>query len=108
MENATRPCNESNKRRLAVWICAGAAAAGTAYYLYQYAAQRECKGGVHAGDESPGTAAKPLIDYGEGAAGEHHGRCEEEVQLRVRVQNSTDEVVVRVRPERVDLTPWPG
>ena len=57
-----------------------------------------------AGDGGPGTAAKPLIDHGEGAAGEKHGQCEEEVQLRVRVRNSADEVVVRVRPEKVDLT----
>jgi hypothetical protein len=58
----------------------------------------------HAGDGGPGTAAKPLTDRGEGAAGEQHGLCEEEVQLRVRVQNSADAVVVRVRPEKVDLT----
>ena len=60
----------------------------------------------HAGDGGPGTVAKPLIDLGEVAAGEKHGQCEEEVQLRLRVRNSADEdeVVVRVRPEKVDLT----
>jgi hypothetical protein len=55
----------------------------------------------HAGDGGP--PAKPLMDHGEGAAGEGHGQCGEEVQLRVRVRNSADEVVVRVRPEKVDL-----
>jgi hypothetical protein len=58
----------------------------------------------HAGDGSPGTPAKPLIDNGEGTAGEKHGQCEEEVLLRVRVRNSADELVVRVCPEKVDLT----
>ena len=58
----------------------------------------------HAGDGGQGMAAKPLTDHGEGAAGETHGQCEEEVQLRVRVRNSADAVVVRVRPEKVDLT----
>jgi hypothetical protein len=58
----------------------------------------------HAGDGGRGTPAKPLTDHGEGTAGDKHGQCEEEVQLRVRVQNSADEVVVRVRPEKVDLT----
>ncbi len=58
----------------------------------------------HAGDGGPGTAAKPLIGHGEGAAGEKHGQCEEEVQLTVRVRDSADAVVVRVRPEKVDLT----
>ena len=57
-----------------------------------------------AGDGGPGTPMKTLIDHGEGAVGEKHGQCEEEVQLRVRVRNSADEVVVRVRPEKVDLT----
>jgi hypothetical protein len=50
------------------------------------------------------TQTKPRIDYGEGAAGQQHGLCEEEVQLRVQVRNSVDEVVVRMRPEKVDLT----
>ena len=40
----------------------------------------------NAGDGGPGTAAKPLIDHGTGAPGEKHGQCEEEVQLRVRVE----------------------
>ncbi len=52
----------------------------------------------------PDTTANPLIDHREGAAGEKHGQCEEEVQLRVRVRNSVDGVVVQVRPESVDLT----
>ncbi len=51
------------------------------------------------------TKTELLIEHVEGAAGEQHGRCEEEeVQLRVCVQNSADEVVVRVRPEKVDLS----
>ena len=102
MEEVTRAPVET--RRLAVLLYAGAAAAGTAYYLYQYSAQRDRKGGGHAGDGGPGTAATPLMDHGEGAAGEKHAQCEEEVQLRVRVRNSGDAVVVRVRPEKVDLT----
>jgi hypothetical protein len=50
------------RKRLAVLLFAGAAAAGTAYYLYHYSAQRERKGGRHSGDGGPGTAVKPLID----------------------------------------------
>ncbi len=38
------------------------------------------------------------------STGKGHVQYEEEVQLRVRVRNSVDGVVVRVRPESVDLT----
>ena len=82
MEEVTRAPVE--KRRLTVLLCAGAAAADTAYYLYQNCAQRERKGG-RAGDSGQGTAAKPLLNHGEGGDGKKQSQCEEEVQLRVRV-----------------------
>ena len=48
-------------------LFAGAAAADTAYYLYQYSAQRERKGGGHAGDGGAGKQLREAARDGDAA-----------------------------------------